>query len=110
MAHLDALFQQSAQMTFGEQVAIEGVLARLRPSVSIELGTAEGGSLSRIARWSTEVHTFDFVTLAKVGRAAMLVLNGEEDRLAVRRKVTDDPAEGERQVRLFSPGVNRAAR
>jgi hypothetical protein len=60
MANLDALFQQSAQMTFGEQAAIEGVLACLRPRVSIELGTGGGGSLSRIARWSTEVHTFDF--------------------------------------------------
>jgi hypothetical protein len=60
MANLDALFEQSAQMTFGEQAAIEGVLARLRPRVSIELGTASGGSLSRIAQWSSEVHTFDF--------------------------------------------------
>ena len=60
MANLDALFEQSAQMTFGEQAAIEGVLARLRPRVSIELGTASGGSLSRIAQWSGEVHTFDF--------------------------------------------------
>ena len=33
-----------------------------------------------------EVHTFDFVTLAKAGRAVMLVLSGQEDRLAVKTK------------------------
>jgi len=59
------------------------------------------------ARARVEVHTFDFVTLAKAGRAAMLVLNGEEARLGVRRKVTDEPAEGDKTVRLFAPGVNR---
>jgi methyltransferase family protein len=47
------------QMALGERAAIEGVLATLRPRLAIELGTAQGGSLGRIAAHSVEVHTFD---------------------------------------------------
>ncbi len=54
-----------------------------------------------------EVHSFDFVTLAKAGRAVMLVLNGQEDRLGVKTKVSEDPTDDGKQVRLFAPGVNR---
>ena len=49
------------QMTFGERAAIEGMLAQLRPRVAIEIGTAEGGSLQRIAYYSERVHSFDIV-------------------------------------------------
>ena len=49
------------QMSFGERAALEGVLSQLRPSLAIELGTAEGGSLTRIASHSEEVHSFDLV-------------------------------------------------
>src|SRR4051794_7106237 len=48
------------QMALGERAAIAGVLAQLRPRLSIELGTAEGGSLRTIAAWSDHVHSFDF--------------------------------------------------
>src|SRR3954469_25277628 len=48
------------QMAPGERAAIAGVLAELRPRLSIELGTAQGGSLRTLATWSEEVHTFDF--------------------------------------------------
>jgi NADH-quinone oxidoreductase subunit M len=56
-----------------------------------------------------EVHTFDFVTLAKVGRAVALVLSGQEDRLQVKTKVVEEPSRGDdpRHVRLFAPGVDR---
>ena len=47
------------------------------------------------------VHSFDPVTLAKVGRAVMLVLSGQEDRLQV------NGAKTEHGVGLFAPGVNR---
>jgi hypothetical protein len=47
------------QMAFGERAAVEGLVAALRPGLAIELGTAEGGSLARIAAHSAEVHTFD---------------------------------------------------
>lgn len=47
------------QMAFGERAAIEGVVAALRPSLAVELGTAQGGSLARIAAHSAEVHAFD---------------------------------------------------
>lgn len=61
---------------------------------------------------SGEVHTFDVVTLSKVGRAVMLVLSGQEDRLAVRtiEDPTDAaPGKDERAVRLFAHGVDRDA-
>lgn len=57
-----------------------------------------------------EIHSFDFVTLAKAGRAAMLVLNGEEGRLAVREKISEEPSpEDAGKVKLFAPGVDRDA-
>jgi NADH-quinone oxidoreductase subunit M len=58
-----------------------------------------------------EVHSFDFVTLSKVGRAVMLVLGGEEARLGVRQEVAEAPLPDDTSgtVRLFAPGVDRAA-
>jgi hypothetical protein len=50
------------QMTFGERSALEGLLHGLSPKLSIEVGTAEGGSLRTIAAYSEEVHSFDLVT------------------------------------------------
>src|SRR5690348_6240653 len=47
------------QMSFGERAALEGVLAQLRPRLAVEIGTAEGGSLERIAAYSEEVHSID---------------------------------------------------
>jgi hypothetical protein len=48
-----------SQMSFGERAALEGILAQLRPRLAIEIGTAEGGSLARIAAYSEEVHSID---------------------------------------------------
>jgi hypothetical protein len=47
------------QMSFGERAALEGVVSQLRPGLAVEIGTAEGGSLERIAAHSTEVHSID---------------------------------------------------
>ncbi|HEY5199178.1 MAG TPA: class I SAM-dependent methyltransferase [Solirubrobacteraceae bacterium] len=47
------------QMSFGERAALEGVLAQVRPRLAVEIGTAEGGSLARIAAHSAEVHSLD---------------------------------------------------
>jgi hypothetical protein len=64
MARLPPIFESARwQMSFGERAAIEGLLAQCRPSLSIEIGTAEGGSLDRIAAYSAEVHTIDIVPL-----------------------------------------------
>jgi hypothetical protein len=46
-------------MAIGERVALEGVLAQLKPRLALEIGTAEGGSLERIAAHSAEVHAID---------------------------------------------------
>ncbi len=47
------------QMPFGERAALEGLLAAMKPRLSIEIGTAEGGSLRRIAAHSEETHAID---------------------------------------------------
>jgi cephalosporin hydroxylase len=46
------------QTPLGDRAAL-GVLTRIKPSLSIEIGTAQGGSLDRIAAHSQEVHALD---------------------------------------------------
>lgn len=50
------------QMSFGERAALEGILSQLTPDLALELGTAEGGSLERLAHHSSEVHSFDLLS------------------------------------------------
>ena len=47
------------QMSLGERAAVEGVLTQLAPSLAVEIGSAEGACLQRIAAHATEVHSFD---------------------------------------------------
>lgn len=47
------------QMAYGERAALEGVLSQMEPALAVEIGTAEGGSLSRLASHCAEVHSFD---------------------------------------------------
>ncbi|OWK46576.1 complex I subunit 4 family protein [Fimbriiglobus ruber] len=63
------------------------------------------------ARARVEIHTFDPFTLTRVGAAVMLVLNGQEDRIAVRDKPADEhlPNDASTAVKLFAPGVDRTA-
>lgn len=58
---IEAFGGEPWQMSWGERVALEGVLSQLRPSFSIEIGTAEGGSLRRISSHSRETHSFDLI-------------------------------------------------
>lgn len=58
---LAALFDGPQQMSVGERAALEGVLELVKPSLAIEIGRAEGGSLRRIAAHSAEVHSLDLV-------------------------------------------------
>ena len=60
---------------------------------------------------NVEVHTFDFVTLAKAGRAAALIISGQEDRLVAKTKVSEDVSKSDdpNKVKLFAPGVDRKA-
>src|SRR5262245_15174951 len=71
-------------------------LAKANPSLTLEEALAQG-----------EVHTFDFVTLSKVGRAVMLILNGQEERLAAKAEAADGPEPGDdgKKVKLLAPGV-----
>jgi predicted O-methyltransferase YrrM len=54
--------QVDTEMSPGEQATLTGVLAMVRPKVSLEIGTYQGGSLARIAAYSGHVHTFDLVS------------------------------------------------
>ncbi len=47
------------KMSLGERAALEGMLSLLEPSVSVEIGTLEGGSLERVSTHSELVHSFD---------------------------------------------------
>lgn len=47
------------QMSLGERAAVEGVLAQLRPQLSIEIGSMEGAALRRLAAYSGQAHSFD---------------------------------------------------
>lgn len=58
----DLLAEGVWQMSLGERVAIEGLLSAIKPELAVEVGTAEGGCLRRIALHSDEVHSFDLVT------------------------------------------------
>jgi hypothetical protein len=58
-APIHALAPDDWQMAPGERAAVEGLLAQIRPALAIEIGTAQGGSLRRIAHYSDEVHAFD---------------------------------------------------
>jgi NADH-quinone oxidoreductase subunit M len=57
-----------------------------------------------------EIHTFDFATLSKMGRAVMLILSGKEERLDVQVTIGEPPLPDETnpKVRLFAPGTDRA--
>jgi hypothetical protein len=48
-----------SQMSFGERAAFEGVLAQVQPRLAIEIGTAEGGSLRRMAAHCRHVYSID---------------------------------------------------
>lgn len=56
------LFRADAELAYGEQAALLGVLSVLHPALSLELGTFRGGSLNHIAAYSREVHSFDLVS------------------------------------------------
>jgi hypothetical protein len=58
---IDILRDSPWQMSYGERSALEGLLSQRKPSLAVEIGTAEGGSLERIALHSTQVHSFDLV-------------------------------------------------
>jgi Methyltransferase domain len=58
---LPIIAAQPWQMSYGERLAFEGLLSQVAPRLAVEIGTAEGGSLRRIAVHSEEVHSFDLV-------------------------------------------------
>lgn len=55
----EIVFADDCEMAYGEQAAMTGVLASLKPRLALEIGTYTGGSLALIAPHAAEVHTFD---------------------------------------------------
>lgn len=80
----------------------EDVKLRAAEIKKANIGMTDDEAFDRV-----EIHSFDFVTLSKVGRAVMLVLNGQEDRLAAKTAASESAPSGDdgKQVKLFAPGV-----
>jgi hypothetical protein len=58
-APIEIFAEPGWQMSLGERAAVEGLLSQLRPGLAIEIGSAEGAGLRRIAAHAAEVHSFD---------------------------------------------------
>ncbi len=86
------------QMGFGERAALVGLLSELKPALSVEIGTAEGGSLKRIAEHSGEVHSFDMVEPQAEARALENVHLHTGDSHALLPKVLEEFAAQGRNV------------
>jgi hypothetical protein len=56
---LEPEFELHWQMTICEQFALQDLLRRLRPTLSIEVGTYQGGSLQVLSRFSESVISVD---------------------------------------------------
>lgn len=52
---------QNWALAYGDRLALEGMLAQVRPQLAVEIGSAQGGSLGRIAMHGEEVHAIDVV-------------------------------------------------
>ena len=91
----------------------EDVKQRAAELAKLEHGSTVTPAQIEVAKEKVEVHTFDFVTLSKCGRAVALVLSGQEGRLATKTEVIEEPKAASDPkpdaARLFAPGVDRDA-
>jgi len=84
-----------------------GILAAMIALFSVDVRDFADQNLVKrevAERRTGEIHSFDLYTLSRAGRAAMLVLNGQDERLTVVGASADPQA-----VPLFSVGVDRVA-
>ena len=92
---LPAFAQQAWQMSYGERSAFEGLLAQLKPGLAVEIGTAQGGSLKRIAAYSDEVHSFDLVPPPdEVAQLENVVFHTGDSHVLVNEYLAQATAEG----------------
>jgi hypothetical protein len=85
-----------SQMWHGERAAITGLLAERRPSLSIELGTARGGSLGMIAFYSGHVHSFDLTLQIERDRHPNVTFHIGDSHELLPRVLAELAASGER--------------
>jgi hypothetical protein len=69
------------QMAAGERAALEGLLATLRPRLALEIGSAQGACLRRIAELAEEVHSFDLTPPALSQPANVTLHTGDSHEL-----------------------------
>ncbi len=69
------------QMSLGERAALEGVLTQLQPALAIEIGSAEGASLRRLARHAGAVHSFDLAAPELEQPANVILHTGDSHEL-----------------------------
>jgi SAM-dependent methyltransferase len=86
------------QMSFGERAALEGILSQLKPSLAIEIGTAEGASLARIAAHSEHVHSFDLTAPEEKAQALTNVTLHNGDSHVLLSELLAELADGGRNV------------
>ena len=94
---VDIFARADWQMSLGERAALEGLVAQLSPELSIEIGTAEGGSLARIAAHSDEVHAID-VTRERLATHPDNARFHEGDSKVILPELLAELAEQERNV------------
>ncbi len=70
-------------MSLGDRAALEGIVAQCQPRLAVEIGTAQGGSLERIAAHSVEVHAVDRDMELLAARPPNATLHEGDSRLVV---------------------------
>ena len=97
-ASIDLLRPTPWQMSYGERAALEGLLSQRKPTLAIEIGTAEGGSLERFAVHSREVHSFDLIGPSPEARSLENVTFHTGDSHALLPQLLAEFADGGRVV------------
>jgi hypothetical protein len=82
------------QMSLGTRAAFEGMLTQLKPELSIEIGTAQGGSLDRIAAHSAEVHALDLTGRLLVDCPANATFHEGDSRIVLPQLLSRLEADG----------------
>jgi len=69
------------QMALGERAAFEGLVSALKPTLAVEIGIGQGGTLECLAAHSVEVHAFDLDVSGVDRREAVTLHEGPSEAL-----------------------------
>jgi hypothetical protein len=92
---IELLSDVDRQMSFGDRAALEGLLAQSRPRLAIEIGTAEGGTLERLAHYSQEALALDLdCSLAQARGLSNVTFHEGDSRVLLPELLATLTAEG----------------